>query len=169
MLLRRLRIWFARGTQLQASMEQDLYVEQQVPSGLLTGVHFNFLTEADIEKMSVLQIAAANEVTDTRLGLPNPLSECFSCGVRDTKNCEGHCGYIEFPITILHPQRISEVAHILNQFCPACKSNRQNLWVKVRYFKIVVLCHGYEYAFKLLPFLWLSCIKVMLLCWNLRL
>lgn len=130
MLLRRLRIWFARGTQLQASMEQDLYVEQQVPSGLLTGVHFNFLTEADIEKMSVLQIAAANEVTDTRLGLPNPLSECFSCGVRDTKNCEGHCGYIEFPITILHPQRISEVAHILNQFCPACKSNRQNLWVK---------------------------------------
>lgn len=101
-----------------------------MPSGLLTGVHFNFLTEADLEKMSVLQIAAANEVTDTRLGLPNPLSECFSCGVRDTKNCEGHCGYIEFPITILHPQRISEVAHILNQFCPACKSNRQNLWVK---------------------------------------
>lgn len=41
------------------------------------------------EKMSVLQIAAANEVTDTRLGLPNPLSECFSCGVTDTKNCEG--------------------------------------------------------------------------------
>lgn len=45
----------------------------------------------------------------------------------------GHFGVIQFPYTILHPYYLSEVVQILNKVCPACKSLREDLWIKVRY------------------------------------
>lgn len=39
--------------------------------------------------MSVIAIGATNEVTDSRLGLPNPSSQCSTCGAKDLKCCEG--------------------------------------------------------------------------------
>ncbi|KAK9276983.1 hypothetical protein L1049_006522 [Liquidambar formosana] len=103
-------------------MDNDLYEEQRVPSGLLTGIKFNVLTEADADKISVLAIEAVSEVSDPKLGLPNPSSQCSTCGAKDIKSCEGHFGVIKFPVTILHPYFISEVAQILNKICPGCKS-----------------------------------------------
>lgn len=39
--------------------------------------------------MAVMEVEAANQVTDSRLGLPNPDSICRSCGSKDRKVCEG--------------------------------------------------------------------------------
>lgn len=105
-------------------MEIDFSEEQQVPSGLITGIAFGVLTEAETEKLSVLNIDAVSEVTDPKLGLPNPSSQCTTCGSRDLKSCEGHFGVINFPYTIVHPYFLSEVVQILNKICPGCKSIR---------------------------------------------
>lgn len=45
----------------------------------------------------------------------------------------GHFGAIKFPFTILHPYFMAEIAEILQKICPACKSIRQELRVKVWY------------------------------------
>lgn len=39
--------------------------------------------------MSVIKVEAPNQVTDSRLGLPNPDSICKTCGSKDRKVCEG--------------------------------------------------------------------------------
>ncbi|PSR91523.1 DNA-directed RNA polymerase IV subunit like [Actinidia chinensis var. chinensis] len=106
-------------------METELSLEQQVPSGVLTGINISILNDTDAEKVSVLSIETASEVTDPKLGVPNPTSQCATCGAKDVKSCEGHFGVIKFPFTILHPYFISETAQILNKICPGCKSIRR--------------------------------------------
>lgn len=39
--------------------------------------------------MAILEVDTANQVTDSRLGLPNPDSICRTCGSNDRKVCEG--------------------------------------------------------------------------------
>ena len=34
-------------------------------------------------------IKVVTEVTDPKLGLPNPSSQCLTCGAKDLKCCEG--------------------------------------------------------------------------------
>ncbi|XP_021901821.1 DNA-directed RNA polymerase IV subunit 1 [Carica papaya] len=109
-------------------MDSDLCGEQEVPSAVLTGI--NFSVSVDKEKVCLEKICVASEVTDPKLGLPNPSSECLTCGAKDLKHCEGHFGVIQFPYTILHPYYLSEVVQILNKVCPACKSLREDLWIK---------------------------------------
>lgn len=111
-------------------MDNDFLEEQQVPSGLLIGIKFDVSTEEDMEKISVMKIDAVNEITDPKLGVPNPSCQCSTCGAKDTKKCEGHFGVIKFPFTILHPYFLTEVVQILNKICPGCKSTRQGQWVK---------------------------------------
>ncbi|KAJ8769723.1 hypothetical protein K2173_005929 [Erythroxylum novogranatense] len=108
-------------------MDIELFPEQQPPSAVLISITFGISTEAEKEKISVLAIEAVNEVTDPKLGLPNPSSQCSTCGSHDVKFCEGHFGVIRFPFTILHPYYLSEVVHILNGICPGCKSVRKDL------------------------------------------
>ncbi|KAF9689397.1 hypothetical protein SADUNF_Sadunf01G0088000 [Salix dunnii] len=105
-------------------MEIDFSEKQQVPSALITGIAFGVSTKAETEKLSVLSIDAVSEVTDPKLGLPNPSSQCSTCGSGDLKSCEGHFGVINFPYTIVHPYFLSEVVQILNKICPGCKSIR---------------------------------------------
>ncbi|XP_019156687.1 PREDICTED: DNA-directed RNA polymerase IV subunit 1 isoform X2 [Ipomoea nil] len=105
-------------------MEHDLHIEYPVPSGVLRGIKFNILSESDAAKISAKVIELVNEVTDPALGLPNPVSECRTCGAKDVKGCEGHFGLIKFPFTIISPYFISEAARILNKICPGCKSAR---------------------------------------------
>ncbi|XP_058221761.1 DNA-directed RNA polymerase IV subunit 1 isoform X2 [Rhododendron vialii] len=103
-------------------MDNPLGAEQQVPFGVLTGINFSVLNDTEAEKVSVLSIESANEVTDPRLGMPNPTSQCPTCGAKDSRSCEGHFGVIKFPFTILHPYFIAETAQVLNRICPGCKS-----------------------------------------------
>ncbi|KAJ6393757.1 hypothetical protein OIU77_023066 [Salix suchowensis] len=105
-------------------MEIDFSEKQQVPSALITGIAFGVSTKAETEKLSVLSIDAVSEVTDPKLGLPNPSLRCSTCGSGDIKSCEGHFGVINFPYTIVHPYFLSEVVQILNKICPGCKSIR---------------------------------------------
>lgn len=106
-------------------MDNDISIVNEVPDGILSGVHFNVLTEYDAEKISVLTIETLAGVTDPKLGFPNPTSECATCGARSNKQCEGHFGVINFPYTIIHPYFVSEVVQILNKICPGCKSIRR--------------------------------------------
>ncbi|KAI3501223.1 hypothetical protein L1887_29087 [Cichorium endivia] len=107
-------------------MDNEVYVDQQVPSGVLTGIRFKVLSEEDAEKASVKEIVVANEVTDPALGFPNPASQCHTCGAKDYRTCEGHIGLIKFPFTILHPYFLPEVAQILNKICPGCKNLKKD-------------------------------------------
>ncbi|KAH7514026.1 hypothetical protein FEM48_Zijuj11G0044900 [Ziziphus jujuba var. spinosa] len=120
------------GFRLSNAMGSEFYEDDQVPLALIDGLTFYVSTQADTEKMSVISIDAANGVTDPRLGVPNPSSQCSTCGASDLKSCEGHFGHIKFPFTILHPYFLSEVVQILNKICPRCKSTRQSRQVKVK-------------------------------------
>ncbi|KAF3974134.1 hypothetical protein CMV_002506 [Castanea mollissima] len=115
----------------KSPMDNDLYEEQQFPSGLLTGICFNIASKKDTEKISVLAVDAVSDLSDPKLGVPNLSNECLTCGAKDTKNCEGHFGFIDFPFTIVHPFFLSEAAKILNKICPGCKSIKQELQVKL--------------------------------------
>ncbi|KAK7252639.1 hypothetical protein RIF29_36728 [Crotalaria pallida] len=110
-------------------MEDDLFQEQKLPQGLIKAIKFDVLTEADIDKVAVLEINAAGQVNCSDLGLPNLSSECTTCGGKssDRSSCEGHYGVIKFPFPILHPYFMSETAQILNKICPGCKSIRREL------------------------------------------
>ncbi|PWA96741.1 nuclear RNA polymerase D1A [Artemisia annua] len=103
-------------------MDNEVYIEQKVPTGVLTSIRFKVLSEEDAEKASVKEITIPNEVTDPALGFPNPASQCHTCGAKDYRTCEGHIGLIKFPFTILHPYFLPEVAQILNKICPGCKN-----------------------------------------------
>ncbi|KAK9071295.1 hypothetical protein SSX86_009863 [Deinandra increscens subsp. villosa] len=117
-------------------MDNEVYIEQKVPSGVLTSLRFKVLSEEDAEKASVKEITVANEVTDPALGFPNPASQCHTCGAKDYRTCEGHIGLIKFPFTILHPYFLPEVAKILNKICPGCKNYKKEK-AKVRYYNNV--------------------------------
>ncbi|XP_071693207.1 DNA-directed RNA polymerase IV subunit 1-like [Rutidosis leptorrhynchoides] len=107
-------------------MDHEDYIEQKVPSGVLTSIRFKVLSEEDVLKASVKEIVYANEATDPALGYPNPSSQCSTCGAKDNRTCEGHIGLIKFPFTILHPYFLPEVAKILNKICPGCKCLKKN-------------------------------------------
>ncbi|XP_057524098.1 DNA-directed RNA polymerase IV subunit 1 [Amaranthus tricolor] len=106
-------------------MDDEVTIVDDVPVAILTGVHFNVMTENDAEKISVFNIEAPAGVTDPKLGFPNPTSQCATCGARSNKQCEGHFGVVNFPYTIIHPYFVSEVVQILNKICPGCKSLRR--------------------------------------------
>ncbi|AAG12662.1 RNA polymerase IIA largest subunit, putative; 12353-6556 [Arabidopsis thaliana] len=105
-------------------MEDDCE-ELQVPVGTLTSIGFSISNNNDRDKMSVLEVEAPNQVTDSRLGLPNPDSVCRTCGSKDRKVCEGHFGVINFAYSIINPYFLKEVAALLNKICPGCKYIRK--------------------------------------------
>ncbi|KAJ7944858.1 DNA-directed RNA polymerase subunit [Quillaja saponaria] len=113
-------------------MEHDSYDIENLPSGLLTRLKFDVSTAEDLDNISTVTSEAVSEVTDPRLGLPNPSSQCSTCGAKDLKFCEGHFGVIKFPFRIFHPYFLSEIAQILNKVCPGCKSVRKDVRDKVR-------------------------------------
>ncbi|XP_075476606.1 DNA-directed RNA polymerase IV subunit 1 isoform X1 [Primulina tabacum] len=108
-------------------MDSDSYMDQQVTSGCLKGIVFNILSEEDAGKISTMVVGTVHEVSDPALGVPNRQnSECFTCGSKLAKECEGHFGLINFPFTILNPYFMSEIAQILNKICPGCKFFRHD-------------------------------------------
>ncbi|KAG7028326.1 DNA-directed RNA polymerase IV subunit 1 [Cucurbita argyrosperma subsp. argyrosperma] len=122
---------FRSGQKAMNHMEDEQDSELQIPSGVLVGVNFSVSTQQDMENIAVINIEAACEVSDPKLGLPNPSYQCTTCGASVLKCCEGHFGAIKFPYTIIHPYFLSEVAQVLNKVCPGCKSIRRELWGKV--------------------------------------
>lgn len=49
-------------------------------------IDFFFLNQ---ENSCAVQIESSSEVTDPRLGLPNPSATCLTCGATNMKYCEG--------------------------------------------------------------------------------
>ncbi|KAK6158123.1 hypothetical protein DH2020_005437 [Rehmannia glutinosa] len=110
----------------RASMDNNLHIVQPVTSARLKAIHLNILSDEDAVKISASIIGTVNEVSDAALGLPTTnATECGTCGAKNSKECEGHFGLINFPFTILNPYFMSEVAQILNKICPGCKSIRR--------------------------------------------
>ncbi|XP_050227875.1 DNA-directed RNA polymerase IV subunit 1 [Mercurialis annua] len=106
-------------------MRADVFEERQVPSAQLTAITFGISTEAEKEKLAVVAIETVSEVNNPKLGLPNPTSQCPTCGTKDLKYCEGHFGVIQFPFPLLNPYYLSDVVRILNKVCPGCKAVRK--------------------------------------------
>nr|XP_043606591.1 DNA-directed RNA polymerase IV subunit 1 [Erigeron canadensis] len=129
-------------------MDNEVYVDQQVPSGVLTSIKFKVLSEEDAEKASVKEIAVANEVTDPALGFPNPASQCHTCGAKDYRTCEGHMGLIKFPFTILHPYFLPEVVQILNKICPGCKNLIKDKAKKGGLIQVLKICKYCDKSFR---------------------
>lgn len=123
---------FRPGQKVMIHMDDEQDGELPIPSGLVTGINFSVSTQQDTENIAVMTVDASSEVSDPKLGLPNPSYQCTTCGASSLKSCEGHFGVIKFPYTIIHPYFLSEVAQVLNKVCPGCKSIRQELWGKVR-------------------------------------
>ncbi|CAA7059002.1 unnamed protein product [Microthlaspi erraticum] len=99
--------------------------ELQVPTGTLKSIGFSISNNKDRANMSAITVEAANQVTDSRLGLPNPESVCRTCGSKDRKVCEGHFGVINFKYSIINPYFVKEIAALLNKICPGCKYIRK--------------------------------------------
>ncbi|XP_010533721.1 PREDICTED: DNA-directed RNA polymerase IV subunit 1 isoform X2 [Tarenaya hassleriana] len=97
------------------------FPEVQAPLGVLKGISFSISNYTDIGKTSVFEVRASSEVTDSRLGLPNPESQCLTCGSNDRRTCEGHFGVINFGYSVIHPYFLSEIVKLLNKVCPGCK------------------------------------------------
>ncbi|URE25024.1 DNA-directed RNA polymerase [Musa troglodytarum] len=124
-------------SQAAASVGNALFLQRTdqrfcvaIPSGRLSGIIFDLMTDADIEKICNVSIVEANEVTSAKLGLPNASSQCATCGSRNIRDCDGHSGFIKLPKTIYHPFFVTEVVHILNQICPGCKTVKKDLKLK---------------------------------------
>ncbi|XP_020084500.1 DNA-directed RNA polymerase IV subunit 1 isoform X1 [Ananas comosus] len=107
-------------------MADEQIGEQAVPSGILTGLKFDLMTGDDIEKLSNASIVEANDLTNAKLGLPNALSQCATCGSKNLRGCDGHFGAIKLPAIIYHPYFVGEIVQILNQICPGCLSVKQD-------------------------------------------
>ncbi|KAL8170630.1 hypothetical protein V2J09_022434 [Rumex salicifolius] len=141
--------WVSAAKRQTDAMDNGTIQETQVPPGILTGITFGILRETDAEKLSVLLIDGPNEVTDPRLGLPNPTSECPTCGSKAKKQCEGHFGYVKLHNRVLHPYFITEAINILNKICPWCKSSRQHSRRKaaslLEMLNACKYCHGKTY------------------------
>ncbi|CAI9093919.1 OLC1v1029529C3 [Oldenlandia corymbosa var. corymbosa] len=105
----------------QAPTDREL-IEREKPTAILRSITFSILSKADAEARKAIIVRAVNEVTDPALGLPNQINQCSTCGSKDRRECEGHFGLINFPVTILNPYFLPEIAQILNKICPACKS-----------------------------------------------
>ncbi|KAL3647224.1 hypothetical protein CASFOL_008192 [Castilleja foliolosa] len=106
-------------------MDRDLHIAQPVTFARLKGVHLGILSDEDAGKISERVIGSVNEVSDASLGLPTQnATECATCGSKNSRDCEGHFGLINFPFTILNPYFMSEIAQILNKICPGCKSSK---------------------------------------------
>ncbi|CAN7120439.1 DNA-directed RNA polymerase IV subunit 1 [Brassica rapa] len=99
--------------------------ELQVPMGILKSIRFSISNNKDRKNMAVMDVEAANQVTDSRLGLPNPDSICRSCGSKDRKVCEGHFGVINLKNPVINPYFLKEIATLLNRICPGCKYMRK--------------------------------------------
>ncbi|KAJ4877071.1 DNA-directed RNA polymerase IV subunit 1 [Raphanus sativus] len=95
--------------------------EIQVPMGTLKSISFSISNNKDLKNMSAMEVEAANQVTDSRLGLPNRDDSCKSCGSKDRKVCEGHFGVIKLSDPVINPHFLKEIATLLNKFCPGCK------------------------------------------------
>ncbi|XP_056864767.1 DNA-directed RNA polymerase IV subunit 1 isoform X2 [Raphanus sativus] len=99
--------------------------ELEVPMGTLKSIRFSISSNKDRKNMAVMDVEAANQVTDSRLGLPNPDSVCRSCGSKDRKVCEGHFGVINLKYPVINPYFLKEIAALLNKICPGCKYMRK--------------------------------------------
>ncbi|KAL1189982.1 DNA-directed RNA polymerase IV subunit 1 [Cardamine amara subsp. amara] len=105
-------------------MNED-YEEIQVPMGSLTSIRFSISSNKDREKMAAMVVETPNQVTDVRLGLPNPDAICRTCGSKDRKVCEGHFGVINFRYSMINPYFLKEISALLNKICPGCKYIRK--------------------------------------------
>ncbi|ESQ29076.1 hypothetical protein EUTSA_v10023214mg [Eutrema salsugineum] len=106
-------------------MEEDSE-ELQVPIATLKSIGFSISKDEDRVKMAAfMEVEAPNQVSDSRLGLPNPDGICRACGSKDRKTCEGHFGVIKFQYSVINPYFLKEIAALLNRFCPGCKNIRK--------------------------------------------
>ncbi|XP_020576180.1 DNA-directed RNA polymerase V subunit 1 [Phalaenopsis equestris] len=101
-------------------MEED--INSFVSSGVVSSISFSLASFDEVSKYSInnCPISHPSQLGNPFLGLPLESGRCESCGTVETEKCEGHFGYVEFPIPIYHPSHISELKNILTLLCLRC-------------------------------------------------
>ncbi|KAF9587111.1 hypothetical protein IFM89_039671 [Coptis chinensis] len=88
----------------------------------ITDIRFSVATDDEISTSSIsgCSISHPGQLTNPFLGLPLESGKCESCGTAEPGKCDGHFGYIEFPIKIYHPCHVSELKRLLSTVCLKC-------------------------------------------------
>jgi DNA-directed RNA polymerase beta' subunit len=90
----------------------------------IKNIQFGFLTNSEIEKISVCEInnsklTGKNSVYDERLGTSKNHEKCITCG-KKILECTGHFGHIKLQVPIVHPMFRDYVLNCLECFCEKC-------------------------------------------------
>ncbi|KAF2487058.1 hypothetical protein BDY17DRAFT_244162 [Neohortaea acidophila] len=101
----------------------------QPVSSSLEGVHFGFLTSADIRALSAKRITSSVTFDSLLNPIPGGLytselgqfgdNACTTCGLK-TPQCPGHCGHIELPAPCYHPTFLDQTLRLLRATCTFC-------------------------------------------------
>lgn len=91
----------------------------------IVGIQFTDLTSTEIRSMSVVKVCSTkmsgeNSIYDPRMGTITNYKHCVICK-KDWKECVGHPGHIELPVTLPHPIRMKRIAEYLSCFCEFCR------------------------------------------------
>lgn len=87
-------------------------------------IQFGIFSATEIRKMAVCEVNNKNlsgvgSVYDKSMGTVGDNNEpCITCGLK--KECQGHFGYINLAVPILHPLYYSKIASFLRCFCKQC-------------------------------------------------
>lgn len=105
-------------------------LHDELPEATLNAIKFDLMTSTDMEKLSSMSVIEVSDVTSPKLGLPNSLPQCETCGSKSTRDCDGHFGVTKLAATVHNPYFIDDVVHFLNQICPGCLSPREGINMK---------------------------------------
>ena len=113
-------------------------IDENMIKDRLCGVSFQFLTEEEIQKLSVVEVRSTNTFDTLDNPIPGGLhdkkmgvspfdrnSSCPTCGL--TSNyCTGHHGHIQLVAPIYNPFLIKELYRIMKAKCFHCHRIRIN-------------------------------------------
>ncbi|KAF2102253.1 beta and beta-prime subunits of DNA dependent RNA-polymerase [Rhizodiscina lignyota] len=118
----------------------------------ISGVDFGFLTEEEIKSISVKRIVNGTTfdsllhpvpggMYDTALGAFGDAA-CTTCKL-NRFSCPGHCGHIELPVHVYHPNYMDQTLRLLNAQCIYCHRFRLSRVEANRFAcKLRLLRHG---------------------------
>ncbi|KAG9397068.1 RNA polymerase Rpb1 domain 5 [Carpediemonas membranifera] len=98
----------------------------------IDGIQFSTFSDAEIAKVSEVEVCngsvrqQSSEIVpygplDLRLGLSEKQGVCQTCG-KALLECEGHYGFVKFPLPVIHPGYLGTVINNLNMVCHQCSS-----------------------------------------------
>lgn len=98
--------------------------EEKLPTLIIESVMISIYDYEELKREAVVKVTIAedtgyNSVNDPRMGVANYGEYCNTCN-KDTIDCPGHLGYIEFNAPIYHPLFVKTIIKVLTCVCNSC-------------------------------------------------